>query len=68
MTEIVISKRAQEQLRELLESAEKLNAQINTYAMALSAGLDVPAGWQLDIKRMAFIAPVTEGVTDGDNN
>ena len=57
-TEISISSRAQEQLRELLESAEKLNAQINTYAAGLAAGLDVPDGYQLDIKRMAFVAPV----------
>ena len=33
-TEISISSRAQMQLRELLESVEKLNAQINTYAAA----------------------------------
>ena len=56
--EIVISKRAQEQLRSLLESAEKINQQINTYATALGAGLDVPDGWQLDPRRMAFVAPV----------
>ncbi len=56
-TEIVISARAQAQLREMLESAEKINAQINTYAAALGAGLDIPDGWQLDIRRMAFVAP-----------
>jgi len=59
-TEIVISQKAQEQLRSLLESAEKINAQINTYAMALGAALEVPEGWQLDVKRMAFVAPAAE--------
>lgn len=54
---IVISTRAQAQLRELMEAAEKVNGQINTYAAALAAGLDVPEGWQLDVRRMAFVAP-----------
>lgn len=57
-TEIVISARAQEQLRGLMEQSEKINGQINTYAAALAAGLDVPEGWQLDVRRMAFVAPV----------
>ncbi len=56
--EIVISERAQKQLRDLLETIEKLNEQINTYVAALGAGLDVPDGWQLDVRRMAFVAPV----------
>lgn len=55
--EIIISERAQKQLRDLLESAEKLNGQINTYVAALGAGLDVPEGWQVDTRRMAFVAP-----------
>ncbi len=57
MNEIVISTRAQEQLRSLLEQAEKINSQINTYASALGAGLDIPDGWQLDVRRMAVVAP-----------
>lgn len=66
-TEISISSRAQMQLRELLESVEKLNAQINTYAAALAAGLDVPDGYQLDIRRMAFVAPpAAEGAPTHD--
>ena len=66
-TEISISSRAQMQLRELLESVEKLNAQINTYAAALAAGLDVPDGYQLDIRRMAFVAPpAVEGAPTHD--
>ncbi len=56
-TEIVISGRAQAQLRELMESVERINGQINTYAAALAAGLDIPDGWQLDVRRMAFVAP-----------
>ncbi len=56
-TEIVVSARAQEQLRALMEQSEKINGQINTYAAALAAGLDAPDGWQLDVRRMAFVAP-----------
>ena len=69
-TGIVISERAQAQLRGLMEQAEKINGQINTYAAALAAGLDVPEGWQLDVRSMAFVAPPAppeqagEGVQD----
>ena len=63
-TEIVISARAQAQLREMLESAEKINTQINTYAAALGAGLDVPDGWQLDVRRMAFVSPPAPPASD----
>ncbi len=63
MEPIIISERAQKQLRDLLESAEKLNGQINTYVAALGAGLDVPDGWQLDPRSMAFVAPVAPADT-----
>ncbi len=64
-SEVVISERAQKQLHDLLDSAEKLNGQINTYVAALGAGLDVPDGWQLDPRRMAFVAPVVADAPAG---
>ena len=56
-TEIAINARAQTQLREMLAGAEKVNEQINTYVAALAAALDVPDGWRLDARSMAFAAP-----------
>ncbi len=56
-TEIALNARAQAQLRELLDGVERLNGQVTTYVTALGAALDAPDGWQLDPRRMAFVAP-----------
>lgn len=43
--------------RELVDAIERTQAQAQNYIAGLVAGMDVPEGWQLDPRRMAFVAP-----------
>ena len=54
---IKISEKAAGRMKELLEASQRLNEQISTYVQGLAAGMDVPDGWQLDPRAMAFVAP-----------
>ena len=56
-TEIKIGEKGRKQLGELIEAIERTQQQANTYIAGLMAGLDVPEGWQVDTRRMAFVAP-----------
>ena len=56
-TEIKIGEKGRKQLGELIEAIERTQQQANTYIAGLMAGLDVPDGWQVDTRRMAFVAP-----------
>ena len=54
---ITIGNRAAKQVQEFIDAARKLNEQTQTFVEGLAAALDVPAGWQLDVQQMAFVAP-----------
>lgn len=56
-TEIKIGEKGRKQLGELIEAIERTQQQANTYIAGLMAGLDVPDGWQLDPRAMAFVPP-----------
>ena len=57
MEPVELSERAAAQVKSLMEAAERLNEQTRTYIAGLSDALGVPAGWQLDVRAMAFVAP-----------
>lgn len=57
MEPIKLSERASKQVRELVDAIERTQAQAQNYIAGLVAGMDVPEGWQLDPRRMAFVAP-----------
>jgi len=57
MEPVQLSERAAAQVKSLMEAADRLNEQTRTYIAGLSDALGVPAGWQLDIRAMAFVAP-----------
>lgn len=57
MEPVQLSERAAAQVKGLMEAADRLNEQTRTYIAGLSDALGVPAGWQLDIRAMAFVAP-----------
>ena len=62
---IIISSRAAKQVQEFMDAARRINEQAQTYVEALAAALDVPAGWQLDVQRMAFVEPpAAQGAPD----
>ena len=54
---ISISSRAAKQVQEFVDTARRLNEQTQTFVEGLAAALDVPAGWQLDVRQMAFVPP-----------
>lgn len=58
MEPIKLSERAAKQVRDLIEAQERLQMQTQTYIAGLVAGLDVPEGWQLDPRGMAFVPPI----------
>ena len=63
-TEIKIGEKGRKQLGELIEAIERTQQQTNTYIAGLMAGLDVPEGWQVDTRRMAFVAPQAPDAAD----
>ena len=69
---ITISSRAAKQVQELVDAARKLNEQTQTFVEGLAAALDVPAGWQFDVQRMAFVpppaAPAPEQTQENNDN
>lgn len=57
MSDIVIEEKNAKLLRGLFRQIDLLNAQARGQVDALAASHDVPAGWQFDVERMAFVAP-----------
>jgi hypothetical protein len=55
---IKLNDKASGQVQGLLDSAQKIQEQLNVYVNALGAALDVPDGWQLDPVQMAFVPPL----------
>ena len=54
---IVVSSRAANDVRQLIEQSQRLQDTLRTYVEAMGAALDVPAGWRFDTQTMAFVAP-----------
>ncbi len=57
MEPIKLNEKSATQVKELVEANQRTNEQTRTYIAGLSDALGVPAGWQLDIRAMAFVAP-----------
>ena len=56
-SEIAIKEGSAKVLRQRLQQIDALNAQVRGFVDALAVENEVPAGWQFDIERMAFVAP-----------
>lgn len=56
---ITISARAADQLRQMLEQAQRVQDTIRLTVEAFGVALDVPPGWRFDVQSMAFLPPAT---------
>lgn len=65
---IAIKEGSAKALRQRMQQIEVLNAQMRGFVDALAAENDVPAGWQFDIERMAFVAPPAPPAQEGGDN
>ena len=54
---IKVNSKAAARIQELLDAAQRINEQVNAYVMGLGAGLDLPDGWQFDVRSMSFVPP-----------
>lgn len=61
---VVISERAADSIRALMERSQRLQDTLQTYVEALGAQLDVPSGWRFDPQMMAFVPPVEQPSPD----
>lgn len=57
---IIISARAADQLRQMLEQSQRLQDTIRLTVEAFGVALDVPPGWRFDVQRMAFVPPAEQ--------
>lgn len=57
---IEISHRAAENVRALVEQAQRVQDALRVTVEALGAQLDVPQGWRFDTQAMAFVPPAGE--------
>ena len=57
---IAISPRAAENVRALVEQAQRVQDALRVTVEALGAQLDVPQGWRFDTQAMAFMPPVSQ--------
>ena len=57
MEPIKLNERAAKQVRDLVDGIERAQQQAQTYIAGLVAGMDVPEGWQLAPRAMAFGPP-----------
>ena len=57
---IVISRRAADNIRTLIEQSQRTQDTLRTFVEAIGSQLDVPAGWRFDVQTMAFMPPASE--------
>ena len=57
---IAISPRAAENVRALVEQAQRLQDTLRATVEALGAQLDVPQGWRFDTQSLTFVPPVSQ--------
>lgn len=57
---IVISRRAADNIRTLIEQSQRTQDTLRTFVEAVGAQLDIPSGWRFDTQTMSFVPPADE--------